>query len=69
LDPIHKVYEALYREARKSSINVRPDGTPILRPKFFDAVDQHLDSEFLGLGNATQATPAPVAPAPSKSRL
>jgi hypothetical protein len=58
------VYEALYREARKSSINVRPDGTPILRPSFFDAVDQHLDTDFLGLGNANQATPVTAASGP-----
>ena len=65
------VYEALYREAKKSSLNVRADGTPILRPKFFDSVEAHLDTDFLALGNATQATPAPAPPAAadSKSRL
>jgi acyl-CoA oxidase len=45
------VYEALYREARRSSINVRADGSPILRPPFFDVVEGSLDLGFLALAN------------------
>jgi len=46
-----RVYEALYEQARDSGINVNPDGTRNLVPKFIQELEPYLDKDTLNDAN------------------
>ena len=49
------VYEALLTEARRSSLNVRPDGTRNTVPAFVEALRPYINMDILQ--HANRATP------------
>jgi hypothetical protein len=49
------VYESLLEEARRSSLNMKPDGTRIPVPKFVEAMRPYVDQAVLEYQN--QAVP------------
>jgi hypothetical protein len=55
--PPRVVYEALLTEARRSSLNVRPDGSRNTVPAFVEALRPYINMDLLR--HANRATPAP----------